>query len=42
MIGAEGKGIGIGERVVISASGQHGGSIVFLHLGRGYLPGGWL
>ena len=42
MIGVEGKGLGVGEQVVVGSVGQHGGQIVLLHLGRGYFPGGWL
>ena len=42
MIGVEGKGFGVGERVVISSLGQRGGQVVLLHLGGGYIPGGWL
>ena len=42
MIGVEGKGLGVGEQVIVNLFGQYGQQIVLLHLGGGYFPGGWL
>ena len=42
MIGVEGEGVGIRERIIVGSPGQHGGQVMLLHPGRGFLPGGWL
>ena len=36
MLGVEGKGLRVVERVIVGLVGQHSGQVVLLH------PGGWL